>query len=524
MNEITRIHIAKTPYSIELGAKKELQAYLQALESYTSDHELLNDIEIRITELLLERDIKEGDVISSSDITAISEQLGDPKEFMTDDAAIGTTEPASEKGLRKLYRNVDNALVGGVLSGIASYVGINAWWARLAFVIALFASFGLAVLVYIAAWLIVPAARTSAEKLQMSGRPVTLSSIREVLQTQPSIATERRIARTKRVLTILLGIGAVLVALGAIAMMLIVTLQLLLGQDIDASTTYRVPLVLFFISGALLTVLAIITAIAAFAQKFNKRIWISALVITVLGLTSFSAAITTGYIQERSQYETLQREMTESSRPLPAAFADVKSLTVDIPEHVNFTYVVDPSNTVKQRLHRDASEAKLSVENGTATISLPESAWPRYGTETEVTIYGPALESITTKNGRTQYENATQPSLIVTASGSSAVVLSQARIDSLTATLNHSAQLDAEGASVADVKLELADRSGATLGNIASLSLKSPGVCASDATAELKIEDISSNSFELNGKQTNSRSFEVACLSVEIGGAEREEE
>lgn len=524
MNEITRIHIAKIPYSIELGAKKELRAYLQALESYTSDRELLNDIEIRITELLMERNIKEGEVISSDDIMAVCEQLGDPKEFMTDDTAIGTSGPTAEKGLRKLYRNVDDALVGGVLSGIASYVGINVWWVRLAFILALFASFGLAVLVYIAAWVIVPAARTSAEKLQMTGRPVTLSSIREVLETQPSIATERRIARTKRVLTILLGIGAVFVALGAIAMMLVVTLQLLLGQDIDVSTTYRIPLILSFVSGALLTTLAIITAIAAFTQKFNKRIWISALVITVLGLTSFSAAITTGFIQERTRYETLQSEMTESTRSLPAAFAEVKSLTVDVPDYVSFTYIVDPSNTVKQRLHRDATAAKLTVENGTATISIPEGTWPRHGTETEVTIYGPALESITTKNGRTQYENATQPSLIVTASGSSAIALNQARIDSLIATLNHSTQLDAEGASVADVKLELADRSGALLGNIASLSLKSPAACASDATVELRIAGISSGTFELNGKQMSSRSFEAACLSVKIGEGEREED
>ena len=88
MKDITRIHIAKVPYSIELTAKKNLEKYIAALEAYTSDTELLEDIEIRMTELLLERNVKQEDVISDKDITAIRAQLGEPKDFMTDDATL----------------------------------------------------------------------------------------------------------------------------------------------------------------------------------------------------------------------------------------------------------------------------------------------------------------------------------------------------------------------------------------------------------------------------------------------------
>lgn len=48
MKDITRIHLAKIPYNIEISAKKELEDYLAQLESYTSDGELLQDIEIRV--------------------------------------------------------------------------------------------------------------------------------------------------------------------------------------------------------------------------------------------------------------------------------------------------------------------------------------------------------------------------------------------------------------------------------------------------------------------------------------------
>ena len=55
MNEITRIHLAATPYNIELSAKKELEIYLQSIEkSLKADAETMREIESRIVELLTE--------------------------------------------------------------------------------------------------------------------------------------------------------------------------------------------------------------------------------------------------------------------------------------------------------------------------------------------------------------------------------------------------------------------------------------------------------------------------------------
>jgi hypothetical protein len=124
MNEITRIHIAKTAYEIEIAAKKQLEKYIKNLEAYTSDKEVLADIEIRMTELLTERGVKPGGVINSEDVESLRKQLGEPHEFAGDDGDIANGA-VREVGTRRMYRSVDDAVLGGVLSGIAAYFNFN---------------------------------------------------------------------------------------------------------------------------------------------------------------------------------------------------------------------------------------------------------------------------------------------------------------------------------------------------------------------------------------------------------------
>ena len=52
MKEITRIHLAKIPYEIEIYAKKRLEKYLKDLKIYSGDEDIFEDVEIRITEIL----------------------------------------------------------------------------------------------------------------------------------------------------------------------------------------------------------------------------------------------------------------------------------------------------------------------------------------------------------------------------------------------------------------------------------------------------------------------------------------
>ena len=54
MKEITRIHLAKVAYDIELDAKHDLEKYIDALGKHT-DSDVMIDIESRMVELLAER-------------------------------------------------------------------------------------------------------------------------------------------------------------------------------------------------------------------------------------------------------------------------------------------------------------------------------------------------------------------------------------------------------------------------------------------------------------------------------------
>lgn len=84
-------------------------------------------------------------------------------------------------GAKRLYRNPDDKTIGGVCSGVAQYIGIDAVWLRIAFLIALFI-FGTGILVYIILWIAIPEAKTSAEKLQMKGQAIDVSNIEKTVR------------------------------------------------------------------------------------------------------------------------------------------------------------------------------------------------------------------------------------------------------------------------------------------------------------------------------------------------------
>ena len=85
MKEITRIHLAKIPYEIEVSAKKQLEKYLKDLKIYSSDKDIFEDVEIRITEILAELGVKEGGIITEKEISKIKVQIGSPEVFQDTD-------------------------------------------------------------------------------------------------------------------------------------------------------------------------------------------------------------------------------------------------------------------------------------------------------------------------------------------------------------------------------------------------------------------------------------------------------
>ncbi|HEV2403012.1 MAG TPA: PspC domain-containing protein [Candidatus Saccharimonadales bacterium] len=188
MNEITKIHLGRQAYTISVDAHRELEGYISAISKQVKDTEVINEVELRMSELLSEHGISDGKVILSDDIAYLKSQLGSPADFVDD-----STE--SQKDLpdtKRLFRDTDNAIIAGVAAGLARYFGFDVLLVRILFVIFTFVTAGWGILLYILLWLLVPEAKTSSERLQMAGKPVTIQSLKEVVEHADVKGTARR--------------------------------------------------------------------------------------------------------------------------------------------------------------------------------------------------------------------------------------------------------------------------------------------------------------------------------------------
>ncbi len=133
-------------------------------------------------------------------------------------ALPGMSGIEEDKTIKKFYRNPDDKVLGGVASGIAAYFGIDIGVVRLLFVLGI-VFFGVGFLLYIVLWMISPAANTLTEKMEMQGRPITLSniesSIKQNLNINESPNDESTLTRIllfpfRAIATIIGGLGSAL--------------------------------------------------------------------------------------------------------------------------------------------------------------------------------------------------------------------------------------------------------------------------------------------------------------------------
>ena len=129
---------------------------------------------------------------------------------------VGTIE--EDKSVKKFFRNPEDKVLGGVSSGIAAYFGIDTGIVRLLFVLGI-VFFGVGFLLYVVLWMIAPAANTLTEKMEMQGRPITLSniesSIKQNLNINESPNNESGVTRVllfpfRAIATIIGGLGSAL--------------------------------------------------------------------------------------------------------------------------------------------------------------------------------------------------------------------------------------------------------------------------------------------------------------------------
>ncbi len=204
MNKILTINLGGYPYTIDDDAYEILSRYLDRLrrhfranQSYT---EIIGDIENRLAEIFSEK-LGTRTIIATKDVEDAISIMGTPEEFGAEasegQSATGGSNTAYER-LRqdyrtgkRLFRDPDDKVFGGVCSGIAAYFGVqDALWVRVGFAIAFF-SFGVGFLLYFLLWIIVPEASSSADRLAMRGEPINVENIAKVVEEEVNSLSNR---------------------------------------------------------------------------------------------------------------------------------------------------------------------------------------------------------------------------------------------------------------------------------------------------------------------------------------------
>ena len=200
MDKTKNISLGGFSFLIEENAYTALSQYLaevrQHLQHNSDRDEIIFDVEQRMAELLKDRTVNR-EVIMHQDVLYLIEVLGKPEQYVEDEETDKATNAAPEASAqafstnKPLYRDIDDCKIGGVLSGMAHYFNISPTMLRIAFAVCLILSFVVSyrwiflfngvswaiIILYILLWMIVPAAVTTAQKLEMQGAAVTLDSL-----------------------------------------------------------------------------------------------------------------------------------------------------------------------------------------------------------------------------------------------------------------------------------------------------------------------------------------------------------
>ena len=197
MDKTHNISLGGFSFIIENGAASQLSAYLTKVRQYlgqSSDtDEILTDVEQRMAELLRAR-MQNTEVVTSSDIDYLIQVMGKPEQYVQDDEELTFEKSAPVLPLRsrKLYRDISKGSIGGVLSGLSYYFQIDVTLLRIIYMLPILLNIGIlsftfngsamslstfSILLYVVLWLVIPPAKTTAEKLEMKGLEVNIDTI-----------------------------------------------------------------------------------------------------------------------------------------------------------------------------------------------------------------------------------------------------------------------------------------------------------------------------------------------------------
>jgi phage shock protein PspC (stress-responsive transcriptional regulator) len=189
MNKTVNINLGGMFFHIDEDAYQKLTRYFDAIKRSLSNSsgqdEIIKDIEMRVSELLNEKQKTDKHVVGLKDVDEVIAVMGQPEDYIIEEdnqphqSFSGNTNRKS----RKLYRDKDKGMIGGVAAGLGHYFGIDVVWIRLILILLVWGA-GTGIFAYIILWIVVPEAVTTAEKLEMTGEPVNISNIEKKVREE----------------------------------------------------------------------------------------------------------------------------------------------------------------------------------------------------------------------------------------------------------------------------------------------------------------------------------------------------
>ncbi len=167
MKKVININFQGRVVPIEETSFELLKQYTDSLRIYFANEdgrdEIINDIESRIGELFQERITKGATCITDDDVNAIINNMGRPQDFAAADSDqpnegstaknpyVASAYSQTHFTGKRLYRDANNRIIGGVCSGIAAYFNIEPIIVRLVFIFS-----GIGFFAYFLLWAFVP--------------------------------------------------------------------------------------------------------------------------------------------------------------------------------------------------------------------------------------------------------------------------------------------------------------------------------------------------------------------------------
>ncbi|TDO77582.1 phage shock protein C (PspC) family protein [Flavobacterium chryseum] len=197
MNKTVNINLGGMFFHIDEDAYLKLTRYFDAikrsLNNSSGQDEIIKDIEMRVSELLTEKQKSEKHVVGLKDVDEVIVVMGQPEDYIIEDEDR-PKQSFNDNGTRKhkkLYRDKEKGMIGGVATGLGHYFGIDAVWIKIIFLVFVFAGFGTGILAYFVLWVVTPEAVTTSEKLEMTGEPVTISNIEKKVREELDSLSDR---------------------------------------------------------------------------------------------------------------------------------------------------------------------------------------------------------------------------------------------------------------------------------------------------------------------------------------------